>query len=59
VESKFDIKAIEEEMNKLIELLYHEHNKISLHIIKKKEIKRGRRQRTKSSQGRDTKQVIN
>jgi hypothetical protein len=59
VESKLDIKAIEEEMNKLIELLYHEHNKISLHIIKKKKIKRGRRQRTKSSQGRDTKQVIN
>jgi hypothetical protein len=50
VESKLDIKAIEEEMNKLIELLY---------IIKKKKFKRGRRQRTKSSQGRDTKQVIN
>jgi hypothetical protein len=33
VESKLDIKAIEEEMIKLIELLYHEHNKISLHII--------------------------
>jgi len=33
VESKLDIKAIEEEMNKLIELLYYEHNKISLHII--------------------------
>jgi hypothetical protein len=41
VESKLDIKAIEEEMNKLIELLYHEHNKISLHIIKKKKLKEG------------------
>jgi hypothetical protein len=58
VESKLDIKAIEEEMNKLVELLYYEHNKISIHIIFYF-FKRGRRQRTKSSQGRDTKQVIN